>query len=365
MIRMHSIEKAAVEQEVAAGNIRMQRSPFNDKLVILNYTEQAQFTRHWTPLTMRCRGLVVEWLEGSDYAPIVIESPKKFFNNTEPEAPDLTKWHFSQIFISEKLDGYYIAVRNDSRLGLIVTSRGSFDNQYVEAAKKLLPEEIPENVDYFCELCQDFPGDEGIIVSRHPFPKLVCWGVNNLIPTPELNYGWTGKIAREITKDQFKQYMQDEVEGVVAYNKTTTERVKIKTAWYLEMHRIINNCTFKNVLEIVMGGGEIDGVSETDYLNAQGERVHLLVSALPEEHIEQMKKWESEIWETHKSISVIASGDYDEWHKQGPKAYALKSTTPSDIKSIVFGMMRNKSYDEIEALTWKVVKNRLLRNTAD
>lgn len=367
MIRMHSIEKELLEWEIKNGNIRMQRSPYNTNLAILNYTEQAQFAHYWTPLTRRCRGLVVDWPENttSKYISTVIEAPEKFFNHTEPEAPDLNQWMFKDSFISEKLDGYYIAVRNDSHYGLIVTSRGSFYNQYVLAAKKLLPENIPQNVNYFCELCEDFPGDESIIVARYKKPRLVCWGVNDLIPTPQLSFGWGGEIAKEVTEAQLNQYLNSQNEGVVAYNRDTHERVKIKTSWYLTMHRLISNCTFNHTLEIVMGGGKINGVRETDYIDQQGNKQHIFINALPEEHLEQMKEWEREIWKMHAKVVLLATSDYDAWNAVGAKEYALKSTTPKDIKSIVFGMMNNKNPEVLVSIIWKVVKNRLLGNSTN
>lgn len=357
------IERLEVEGAIKAGDVRVQfDNPLKPKLAILNYTEQATFNHSWNEITRRCRGLVVEWKTKGKYLPIIIESPQKFFNNVEPEAPDLTKWKFSQIFVSEKLDGYYISIRNDSKHGLIVTSRGSFDNKYVDAAKKLLPSKIPKDTDFFCELCQDFEGDESVIVMKHHEPKLVCWGVNKNVPTPQDKLGWDGEIAWEVTEQQLKQYMMQEVEGVVAFNKLTGERVKIKTQWYLDMHRIISDCSFKKTLDIVCGGGQIRGETTTLYKDASGEKHELNLTTIPEEHYIKMCEWEKDILEQRTKILLKAQSDYEQYKTATPKEYALNCKTDKDIKGVVFDMFRKK---DITEKVWKIVKKRLLRNTAD
>ena len=365
MNRPTFIRKDELQAEIEAGNVTINFHPIHKRLAILNYTKKAQFERHWNETTMRCRGLVVEWPIFGNKVPIVIDSPRKFFNNGEPEAPDLTKWSFDDLYISEKLDGYYISVRRYSKYGLIVTSRGSFDNKYVDAAKMLLPVSMANDTDYFCELCQDFPEDASIIVARHPVPRLVCWGVNKIIPTLDAPCGWTGEVAKEVTQEQFKQYMTSNVEGVVAFNTKNGQRVKVKTQWYLSMHRAISHCTFKDVLEIVMGKGIIKGETETEYTDWNGKKQTLTLSMIPEEHLAMMEKWEDEIWRYHAYLTLMASRDYDDWHEKGPKAYAQYETAEPSIKNIVFAMMRGKDYDKIDELTWKTVKNNLLRNPAN
>ena len=365
MFRLHGIRKSDVEKEIDDGYVRIAFHPQHKNLAILNYTEKTQFERHWNATTMRCRALVVEWKKKWPYLPIVIGAPRKFFNNGEPEAPNLSEWKFKDIYMSEKLDGYYIAVRNDSKYGLIVTSRGSFDNKYIDAAKKLLPWEIPPDVDYFCELCQDFEGDENIIVARHPKPRLVCWGYNDYVPLPNAPGGWSGEIAKEITEKQFRQYMTDHVEGLVAYNLNTKERVKVKTQWYLALHRAISRCTKKDVFEIVSGGGRIAYTDRTTYIGKDGEEYTLEIAALPEEHIVQMEDWEEEFRDEYDKVMFWAKEDTKKWEVLGKKAYALTSETPKDIKSVAFALMGNKSHDAIKKLTWGVVKNHLLRDSTN
>jgi len=364
-MRSAFISKRAVQEEIKGGFVRISFHPIHKNLAILNYTPKAQFAQHWTPTTMRCRGLVVEWRKLGDRLPIVIDSPRKFFNNGEPLAPDLSQWKFREIILTEKLDGYYISIRNDSKYGLIVTSRGSFDNKYVEAATILRPADLPKDIDFFCELCQTFPGDEGIIVAKYPEPELVCWGVGSAVPTADNKRGWTGKIAKTISEAQFRTYMLDKVEGVVAFNPRTEERVKIKTKWYLDMHRLISNCTFNNVFVVVSGGGSFKNDETTTFVGEDGQKYTLNIVDFPEEHLAQMRKWESDIYAEHAKVVFEVSSDYDSFKNKSRKEYALKSTSSQDIKSVVFAMMSRKDHDYVEKLIWKAVKNRLLRDTAN
>lgn len=359
------IKKADVQKAIDNGDVAMRQHPNFPELRILNYTKQAQFARHWTSTIRRCRGLVVEWGRGEN-AQVIIESPEKFFNDGEPDAPSTKDWKFSRLWVSEKLDGYYIAVKNDPKYGLIVTSRGSFENQYVDAAKKLLPSDIIEGVSYFCELLQDFPGDEGLIVARHPKPRLVCWGVEGTVPTPENTFGWSGEVAKQVTEEQLKEYMEREVEGVVMFNLDTFERVKVKTQWYLDMHRIISDCSFKKTVEVVCGGGSICGAETTKYIGTDKEEHELAISNIPEEHYSQMCAWEKQILDENAKITLQAMADYNEYRTKTAKEYALESTTPNDIKSVVFTMLKEeKSGAEIRNQILRVTQKRLLRNTTD
>jgi len=359
------ISKKAVQEEIDKGFVRIAFDERHKNLAILNYTPKTQFAQRWNDITMRCRGLVVEWRKLSDELPVIIDSPRKFFNNGEALAPDLTKWHFSDTVLTEKLDGYYISIRKDSKFGLIVTSRGSFDNKYVEAAKKLIPADLPQDVDFFCELCQTFPGDEGIIVTKWEHPELICWGVGHSIPKEDNPLGWSGKIAKTVTQEQFKPYMLGEVEGVVAFNLGTGERVKIKTQWYLDMHRIISNCTFNNAFVIISGGGTFNDGEQTSFTGEDGEKYTLNLADFPEEHLAQMRKWEDQMRIAYAGLTLHTEIDYTLYKEKSKKDYALNNNSPAYVKNVVFAMLSNKDHAYIEALKWKIVKQQLLSDTTN
>lgn len=357
------IDAKAVREAIDDGYVNVQYHP-TKSLAILNYTKKTQFEQHWNEITCRCRGLVVEWDMFADKLRIVIESPRKFFNHDEEFAPDISEWKFDDMLVTEKLDGYYISARIDSKYGLIVTSRGSFNNQYVDAAKKLLPfANLKRDTNYFCELLKDFPGDEGIIVTRHPQEMVVCWGVNDKVPTESdrLGWPWPFHIAERVTQASLETYMQSEVEGVVIYNTKTRERIKFKTAWYLEMHRIISNCTFKRTLDIVSGGGQIENTTQTVYKDVNGEEHIVQVSAIPEEHYKQMCEWEEQIWAEFNRVSHLVAQDYLAYKDKTPKEYALESNSEAYVKGLVFKRFKGDGTDMDDAV-WKVVRKLLSKS---
>jgi len=51
------------------GLVRVQDHPALP-LRIFNYTEKAQYTQMWTPVTLACRGLIVDAAQSSDPSPL-------------------------------------------------------------------------------------------------------------------------------------------------------------------------------------------------------------------------------------------------------------------------------------------------------
>lgn len=269
--------KRLIDQEVKSGYISIAEHP-TKPLKIYNYTKKTQFEGNWNEATMWCRGLVLD-----NDNNIIIPCIRKFFNLGEPNAPQI---ELSTAMISEKLDGYYISFTIDPNYGMVITSRGSFTSQYARATQKYLTKEVVDSLrvgySYFCELCENFDGDESIIVAKHKTPRLVCWAIKNENGEEILNIESQGTLlplAKRFTYTSAKKYLANEnVEGVVARaNDAPMERVKIKTEWYLKMHRLISSCTKKRVWEIVRDGGQ---VSELD---------------IPDEFMAQMLAWEKEI----------------------------------------------------------------------
>ena len=254
------------------GYIRKSKHPVLP-LTIYNYTEKTTWEGKWDNITTNTRGLVIDHTQKPS---VFIQGPKKFFNIGEKFAPTLD---LQNCIISEKLDGYYISIKQDSVFGLVTTSRGSFCNKYTLSAEKLITNEIrgqiQQNTEYFCELLQNFEEDSNIIVTRHPNPKLVCWAMRvngqEVIPNPT---NCPFEIAKKFTFNQAKKYLTQEVEGVVAFNQSTGDRVKIKTEWFLNMHRMISDCSPNRVWELNSKGGRVEDLD------------------IPDEFMNQMQQWQ-------------------------------------------------------------------------
>lgn len=323
-------------------------------LTIYNYTPKAQFEHKWNDITMQCRGLVLD-----DKGNVVIRCVPKFFNATEPEAAKLGETKYCM----EKLDGYYISCKKDTEYGLIVTSRGSFDNKYVDAAKSLLrdskiEEKLQDGVSYFMELTQDFPGDEGLIVMRYDTPSLTCWAANR--DGIELDLEEIAEqgipVVNTFTEDEYKSHMSKNVEGVVIKD-VFNNMVKIKTEWYLNTHRVISNCTKRNVFDMLRGGAHIAGNSTIAYKERSGEEKVIFASDIPEEFFSQMVDWEKEMLESYEYAKGVSKHYYELTLKDTDKDVALNFIIPKFYKSVVFNLRKNKP---IDYLLWDYVERHCL-----
>ena len=305
-----------VDEYIEQGYIRVAQHP-TKPLKIYNYTQKTQFEGFWNDITMQCRGLVLD-----ENGAVIIKCPKKFFNQDEPHA---AKVNLSNAYITEKLDGYYISVRYDSEYGGIITSRGSFNNKYVGAAKKLLEgKTLLIDDTYFFELCQNFPGDEGIIVAKHETPRLVMWGKRNLDGGYIYNLMGQERLGFETAKwfspftNELEEYLKGNVEGVVAIDPNTYEMVKIKTDWYLERHRLIANCTKKRVWEILRSGNR---VCNEDF---------------PDEMTKTMVQWENELIDEMKNEYKKVENLKYIWEGMSKKGIALCDKIPDEYKHYLY-----------------------------
>lgn len=321
-----------MEDYIKAGYITARRHP-SLPLTIYNYTKKAQFEGYWNETTRKCRGLVLD-----DDGEVIVNAPPKFFNRGESYAP---KIFLPRAIITEKLDGYYISVTKSSKYGLIVTSRGSFTSKYVTAAQKFITPAVQENllpdISYFCELLQDFPGDEDTIVMRHPEPLLVCWAIRTQdgeeLSPPALS---PFPFAQRIGLSTLKSYLEDEVEGVVAFDQKKRERVKIKTAWWLERHKMISGFSKRKIWEIMKNG---DLVSEKIDLD---------------ELLPQAMTWERELNKDFHSLwTKVLSAD-DQTNQLTDKELGLLNDY-QDLKKYLFLLRKDKIQECLQEI-WKAIK---------
>lgn len=307
-------------------------------LSIYNYSTKTQFEQHWTPATRMCRGLVLD-----NHYDIIIRCIPKFFNQGEPLA---AKVDLTNARISEKSDGYLIQVKVDSDWGLIITSRGSFDNKYIEAAKEFITDEVllkmTPNYTYFCELLQNFPGDEAIILTKHPTPKLVCWAIkdenfNEIVPDDECPF----PIAEELSLAEAKLYLEQRVEGIVAQDLKTFERVKVKTDYFIKHHRILSDCTKKRVWEILSEGGRVQDLD------------------IPDEFMPQMIGWQVDLLLNFNLLKEQAQYESNKRINLTDKQIALDSSISPEIKTRIF-TLKKKGLSSLEKQIWKDLKPKML-----
>jgi len=113
--------------------IRKQHHPDDHDLIILNYTEKAQFERVWNEATLQCRGLILRMTEG--VGAVVVARPfPKFFNYGENGRTD---YDFeAEVEVTDKMDGS-LGILYDGPDGPAIATRGSFSSDQALHATKV------------------------------------------------------------------------------------------------------------------------------------------------------------------------------------------------------------------------------------
>lgn len=232
------------------------------------YNEFCQFSQLWNTITRQARGIVF-----SDDGELLQRCVPKFFNLGEREGVADYQTMLDESIkanptIEEKLDGCLIKV---SRIGdkLLITSKCSFDNEFVDTAKELISKQY--SVD-------DFDGGKtyhfellteqtltATVIDYGKQPRLVLWSIIDNRTGIESNiYKLSDRF--EVPK-QYDSKLIDNVdslnddggihEGVVLVFGAGQVRLKLKTAKYLKLFRTKNNLSNLTVWEALSNGEKL------------------------------------------------------------------------------------------------------------
>lgn len=129
-------------------------------LYVVKYTHKVFYDGLWTPELEECRGLVVD----KDFN-IVVRPFKKIYNRFERGtdfSPD------TRVTAVRKVNGFMAAVTVHKKHGVIISTTGSLDSDFVSLARSHLEPEITYNIDqtghdvtWLFEICS--PNDPHII----------------------------------------------------------------------------------------------------------------------------------------------------------------------------------------------------------
>ncbi|WP_229071302.1 RNA ligase [Actinoplanes sp. DH11] len=246
---------------VETGLVRTQRHP-SRPFTIYNYTESCQYSAAWTPVTLACRGLIVD-ADGR----IAARPLQKFFNHLEQRAPVLRP--DAPVTVTDKADGSLGVIYHDGS-GWAVATRGSFASDQALHATDLLRTRYasfvpPTGLTVLVEII--YP-DNRIVVDYQGLDDLVLLGAVDIAtgrtfgpaavpewPGPVVEtFGWT-TLAEALAAPP-----RPGREGLVVHLTDTDERVKIKYAEYVRLHRLVTGLTPRTVWEIVAAGGDLDAL---------------------------------------------------------------------------------------------------------
>ena len=233
-----------LDADVAAGFINTQTHP-DLPLTIFNYTPKAQFSRHWTPATMACRGLVLD-----DDRNLVARPLTKFFNLEEVGLGNLPAEPFD---VFEKVDGSLL-IATRYRGELITATRGSFTSPQSQVGRKLLlphADDIDEGTTFLFEVI--YP-DNRIVCDYGKATKLVALTAIDTASGAEIDRRLAGI---ETTEHHPREVIdlatghadeRDNREGYVL-RFASGVRVKVKHDEYVRLHKVMTNISSVTIWE--------------------------------------------------------------------------------------------------------------------
>lgn len=235
-------------------------------LIIWNYSPRVQYEKLWTPLLMRCRGLVTD-IEGN----IIARPFNKFFNYEEylKNSPEMIPNESFEVF--EKMDGS-LGILFNYKNEWIMATRGSFTSEQAIEGMGILvnnydtTELLPYNT-YLFEII--YP--ENRIVVEYDKKMLVLLAAFETKTGDEIPYEnlvWYSKmcgcpIVRKYNGlnnySELKLLVENNKEGFVIRFKNGF-RMKIKGDEYCRLHKILTNVSNRNIWEYLSTNQSMDEI---------------------------------------------------------------------------------------------------------
>ena len=210
---------------------------------IFKYTQNTVYQKHWNPITLTSRGLIVN----HDTGELVARPFKKFFNHNEPSL-DSKKLKGEHI-IYEKLDGS-LGISYFTPAGeLNISTMGSFTSEQAIKATHIYNTKhahtwTPQpHITYLWEII--YPDNQIVVNYGDKEDIILLGGVNKHTGetlTPERLTEWKGEKVTTHTNYSFTKLhtlpSRDNSEGFVVFFPKTNTHVKIKHEEYVTLHRL-------------------------------------------------------------------------------------------------------------------------------
>lgn len=244
-------DQSLLGEMISGGFVRVQHHP-DLPLSIFNYTEKAAYEHVWNLVTTTCRGLITN----RDTGDVVARPFGKFFNYGERLAAELDL--AAPVVVSDKADGS-LGVLYSVPSGWAVATRGSFTSDQARHATALFNERYadwqpPEGVTVLFEIV--YP-DNRIVLDYDGMDDLILLGAIDTdtggTAHPLLTADWPGPRVEVFPYSSLAEALAAEsrpnAEGLVVRFVDTDQRVKLKQADYVAMHRIVTGFTARRLWE--------------------------------------------------------------------------------------------------------------------
>ena len=248
----------------AGGYVRLQVH-HDEPYTIVNYTKQCAWEHKWNDVTTKCRGLIYNYETGD----VVARPFEKFFNYGEIE--DWTPPR-GRVRVSDKMDGSLGIIYPRSDGTYAVATRGSFTSDQAIHATEVLNSQYGHikfnKYPDFTFLFEIIYPDNRIVLNYGDMDDLVILGGMNIEYGTTLDpveaalvLHWDGPVTDTFLVDTFEDALAMPVrlnkEGIVVLFESTGERVKLKQADYVALHRIVTGMTDRVIWE-ALGNGQTE-----------------------------------------------------------------------------------------------------------
>jgi RNA ligase len=355
-----------LQQMLAEGYIRQQIHPVYPELMILNYTQNAQFERVWNDATNICRGLIVvlphRQNELTEDSRVLARPFAKFFNlNTEfiPQTMEVNLPADIPL-VTEKLDGSMgVCFWYDGKPW--IATRGSFDSEQARWATEWirikLASDWMRSTSFRTEFIHLTPVFEIIykenrIVVDYKFEELQLIGVINIATGLELPRHELEVFAQKLGVTPVKKFNKSLAECAGENNPNEEGyvltyanglKVKIKFEEYLRLHRILTGLNPRAIWEMLAA--------------KQDKSVDTILAdpTMPVAFKEWFGGWvnqlRSKYADIERQVQLVfeqrPKADADLEPQYNRKKAALYFLKHPDVKSVLFAMLDEKDYSEI------------------
>jgi RNA ligase len=328
------LDPAELATAVENGHVRVQRHT-SRPYAIYNYTEACQYVGAWTPVTLACRGLIVDAASGA----VLARPYPKFFNHSEGSAPQLRP--DAPVAVTDKADGSLGIIFADGDEWAVAT-RGSFASDQALHATEVLRSRYagfvpPEGVTVLVEIV--YPANR-IVLDYGGLDDLILLGAVDIATGrshgPAAVPGWPGPVVDSFAYATLAEALaappRDGREGLVVHFTDSDERVKIKYAEYLRLHRLVTGLSARTVWEVLVSGGDLDALTEP-----LPDEFHAWVTAVATELADEVDRAAEKI---EAEFAAIVAGLPAGWGRREFAAQAARS----DHRGALFLRLDGKDY---------------------
>ncbi len=303
-------------------------------LLIHNYSQSAQYERHWVAETLMCRGLITD-LDGK-----VIARPFGKFFNLDEHIGLMGPVPEEAFEVYEKMDGSLGIIFHWEGVPQIAT-RGSFESEQAVRASHILRKKYghakldPAHT-YLVEII--YP-ENRIVVDYAGLEDLVLLAILHTESGEEVALHDVGlPLVKRYDGlkdlDALKAVQEDNKEGFVVRFKSGL-RVKVKFDEYVRLHRILTGVNARTVWEALKEGDDLEKFLES----------------VPDEFYKWVRSVEKDLRAQFAEIDADCRLEFRHFdNRKGAAEYYLGQCK---YPAIMFRMLDGKNYDEI---IWKMIR---------